>query len=70
MLRIILLLGGHAYAATTPAVAQAVERAQAGTQKRFNDEHSLMRDCVGELPTPKAAERLAAGAYCALPEAK
>ena len=36
-------------AATEPAV----ERAHAETWRRFVDEHGIMRDYVGELPTPE-----------------
>jgi hypothetical protein len=35
------------------AVEPAVERAHAETWRRFIDEHGIMRDYVGELPTPE-----------------
>jgi len=39
--------------ALVAAVEPAVERAHAETWRRFIDEHGIMRDYVGELPTPE-----------------
>ena len=36
-----------------PAPALAIERAHAETWRRFVDEHGIVRDYVGELPTPE-----------------
>lgn len=50
---LLLVVSALACGADAPAAAQAIERAHAETWKRFVDEHGIVRDYVGALPTPE-----------------
>lgn len=57
LLILLLLLAPHAAlpaaAAPTPSITQAVDQAHAELWHRFVDPHGIIRDYVGDLPTPE-----------------
>ena len=52
-LALSLFVSGLVSGAEAPAAAKAIEQAHAETWKRVVDEHGIVRDYVGELPTPE-----------------